>query len=51
VEDAWYDRVRRGEQASFDTFLKLGAAASVEVLVRGAVAEASWIVRVIVRWK
>jgi hypothetical protein len=48
--DAWYDKVSRGEQASF-THVARSDAETIEVQVRGSVKEADWVVHVNAWWK
>jgi hypothetical protein len=48
---SWYDKVRRGEQASFSADAHSDTDASIEVQVRGSVSEKSWATHVNVWWK
>jgi len=48
--ETWYGKVRRGEQASFSSASRSDTGASVEVQVRGSIAEKSWTTHVNVWW-
>ena len=49
--ESWYEKARRGEQASFSAVARPETGASVEVQVRGSVAEKNWTTHVNVWWK
>ena len=49
--ESWYGKARRGEQASFSAVARPETGASVEVQVRGSVAEKNWTTHVNVWWK
>ena len=49
--DSWYAKVRRGEPASFSVVAGSDTDVSIEVRMRGSVAEENWVVHVNVSWK
>ena len=49
--ESWYEKVRRGGQASFSVAASPDTGASVEVQVRGAVREKGWTTHVHVWWR